>query len=102
MENTYDIITEQDVKREREKARRLRQTAWWMRKIQKGVCHYCERSVGRVYLTMDHLLPLSRGGKSRKGNVVPCCKECNSKKKYLLPVEWDEYLKALSERTQLE
>ena len=102
MEITYDIITEQDIKREREKARRLRQTAWWMRKIQKGVCHYCLCSVGRAYLTMDHLVPLSRGGKSRKGNIVPCCKECNSKKKYLLPVEWDEYLKALSERTQSE
>lgn len=47
---------------------------------------------------MDHVVSLGRGGTSRKGNIVPACKECNNKKKYLLPVEWQEYLKALSER----
>ena len=26
------------------------------------------------------------------GDVVPCCKECNNKKKDLTPVEWTEYL----------
>jgi len=42
---------------------------------------------------MDHIVPLSRGGKSTKGNIVAACKMCNNKKKYLLPVEWEEYLK---------
>ncbi|MBW2143871.1 MAG: HNH endonuclease, partial [Deltaproteobacteria bacterium] len=56
------------------------------------------REVGREQLTMDHVVPLSRGGKSRKGNIVAACKECNTKKKYLLPVEWEEYLRTLSER----
>lgn len=42
---------------------------------------------------MDHVVPVVRGGKSSRGNLVPACKECNSRKKYLLPVEWDEYLK---------
>jgi len=45
---------------------------------------------------MDHVLPLSRGGKSRKGNIVPACKECNNNKKYLLPIEWEEYLETLA------
>jgi 5-methylcytosine-specific restriction endonuclease McrA len=36
-----------------------------------------------------------RGGKSTRGNVVPACKECNNRKKYLLPVEWEEYLETL-------
>ena len=36
---------------------------------------------------MDHVVPVSRGGKSTKGNIVPCCKECNNAKKYLTPVE---------------
>ncbi len=94
-----EIINEQDIRREKEKARHHRKSAWWMRKIQKGVCHYCNRKVGRANLTMDHVVPLSRGGKSRKGNIVPACKECNSKKKYLIPVEWGEYLKSLSERS---
>jgi 5-methylcytosine-specific restriction protein A len=89
------IVGEETIRREKEKARRLRQTAWWMRKIQKGVCHYCQSQVGREHLTMDHVVPLSRGGKSSKGNIVPACKTCNNKKKYLLPIEWDEYLQSL-------
>jgi 5-methylcytosine-specific restriction protein A len=47
---------------------------------------------------MDHIVPLSRGGKSKKGNIVPACKECNNRKKTLLPVEWAEYLSSLAER----
>jgi 5-methylcytosine-specific restriction endonuclease McrA len=43
-------------------------------------------------LTLDHLVPVIRGGKSSRGNVVPACKECNNRKKYLLPLEWDEYM----------
>jgi 5-methylcytosine-specific restriction endonuclease McrA len=42
---------------------------------------------------MDHVVPISRGGKSSKANVVPCCKECNNAKKQLLPIEWEAYLK---------
>ncbi len=94
----YENISEQDIRREKEKARRLRQSGWWRRKIQKGECYYCHGQVGMGNLTMDHVVPLSRGGKSKKGNVVPACKACNNKKKYLLPIEWEEYLKELSER----
>ena len=43
---------------------------------------------------MDHLIPLARGGKSERHNLVPACKECNNKK-YLLPTEWDEYLESI-------
>ena len=45
---------------------------------------------------MDHIVPVIRGGKSTRGNVVPACKECNNKKKHLLPIEWEEYLTTLS------
>jgi 5-methylcytosine-specific restriction endonuclease McrA len=41
---------------------------------------------------MDHIVPISRGGKSTRGNVVPCCKTCNTAKKQLLPMEWQDYL----------
>jgi 5-methylcytosine-specific restriction enzyme A len=75
------------MKQEREKARKLRKTPWWNEKIQKGVCHYCERKVDSKSLTMDHLVPLARGGVSVKGNVVPACKECNAKKKLHTPVD---------------
>ena len=91
-----ELVSEVHIRKEKEKARKLRRTQWWLREIQRGVCHYCGKKVGRDHLTMDHVLPLSRGGKSRKGNVVPACKDCNNKKKYLLPIEWDEYLHSLS------
>jgi len=38
---------------------------------------------------MDHLVPLSRGGRSTKGNVVPACKRCNTGKKQNLAFEWE-------------
>jgi 5-methylcytosine-specific restriction endonuclease McrA len=47
---------------------------------------------------MDHVVPISRGGKSTKGNIVPACKECNTKKNSLLPIEWEEYLKTLGKK----
>ena len=35
-------------------------------------------------LTMDHIVPLGRGGTSVRGNVAPSCKDCNTRKKSLL------------------
>ena len=55
-----------------------------------GKCHYCGKTFKPSELTMDHLVPIVRGGCTTKGNVVPACKECNNKKKYLLPFEWNE------------
>lgn len=83
---------EEDLKREKQKARELRKSQWWKRKCAKGVCYYCEMPVKPADLTMDHIVPISRGGKTTKGNVVPACKECNNQKKSLLPMEWDQYL----------
>ena len=93
-------VKEQAIRKEKEKARHLRQSAWWMRKTSTGQCHYCGKKVDRENLTMDHVVPLSRGGKSSKGNIVPACKECNNKKKYLLPIEWQEYLGTISDHAE--
>lgn len=90
-------VSEEDIKRERQKARELRRSQWWKRRCAEGRCYYCGRKVKPQELTMDHLVPIIRGGKSRKGNVVPACKECNEKKKYMLPLEWEEYLRRLKE-----
>ena len=72
----YDL-EEKDLKRERRKARELRESQWWKRRLAKGECYYC-------------------GGKSTRGNVVPCYKTCNNAKKQLLPMEWEQYLKQFS------
>jgi 5-methylcytosine-specific restriction endonuclease McrA len=88
-------VSEQEVKREKEKARELRRSQWWKNRVARGICHYCGKTFPPEELTMDHLVPVVRGGKSTRGNVVPACKECNNRKKYLLPVEWEEYLDSL-------
>ncbi|MDY0311104.1 MAG: HNH endonuclease [Desulfobacterales bacterium] len=87
-------IESEDLRRERAKARELRQSQWWKRRLAKGICHWCGRSFAASELTMDHIVPMARGGLSTKGNVVPCCKECNNQKKQLLPMEWEAYLES--------
>jgi 5-methylcytosine-specific restriction endonuclease McrA len=72
---------------EKEKAKKLKKSWWWKNRISTGICHYCNEKFTPNDLTMDHVVPLSRGGKSTKNNAVPSCKPCNSKKKYYTPVE---------------
>ena len=80
-------VSQEQVRREREKARELRQSQWWKRKRAAGICHHCGGKYPPKELTMDHLVPVIRGGKSNKGNLVPSCKDCNSRRKHSLPFE---------------
>ena len=86
-----------ELRRQRARARELRASQWWKRRIADGVCYYCRRRVGPKALTMDHLVPLGRGGTSVRGNVVTACKDCNTRKQSLLPIEWQEYLDRLGQ-----
>ncbi len=95
MENSFYFfspVDEKEIQREKQKARKLRKSRWWQRKCSEGVCYYCGKQADPASLTMDHVVPLARGGRSTKDNLVPACKECNSKKKYLLPMEWEDYV----------
>ncbi|MFO7812099.1 MAG: HNH endonuclease [Pelovirga sp.] len=91
----YQDIDEQQIRREREKARGLRKQGWWKNRIATGICHYCGRQFPPKELTLDHIVPITRGGRSTRGNCVPACKECNNQKRDLLPLEWEEYLERL-------
>jgi 5-methylcytosine-specific restriction protein A len=95
MSDFFITADDDHIRREKTKARELRASQWWKRKRSTGICHYCEQRFKPTELTMDHLIPIVRGGKTVPGNVVPACKDCNSKKKYLLPTEWEEYLETL-------
>jgi len=88
-------VSDEEIKRERRTARALRGSTWWKRKCSRAKCYYCNAQVSPKELTMDHIVPIIRGGKSTKGNIVTACKQCNNKKKYLLPIEWEEYLSNL-------
>lgn len=80
-------VSEPEIRRERQKARELRQSQWWKRKRAGGICHHCGGKFPPSELTMDHLVPIIRGGKSTKGNLVPSCKACNAARKHSLPFE---------------
>lgn len=88
-ETFFSNVSDEDISRERRKAKELKNSAWWKNKRASGVCHYCAKKFKVEELTMDHLIPLIRGGLSNKGNLVPSCKDCNFKKKHSLPFEKD-------------
>ena len=95
MADWYELsVDAKHVARERDKARKLKKTAWWLAKLNQGICHYCEKKFTREELTMDHIVPVARGGTSTKGNVVPACRSCNATKKLGTPAE--ELLKKLA------
>ena len=78
-------VSEEDMRRERRKARELRDSQWWKNRTSQGLCHHCGGQFPSRELTMDHLVPIIRGGKTTRGNVVPSCKPCNTARKHSLP-----------------
>ena len=50
-------------------------------------CQYCGESPGRQLLTVDHVIPRSRGGAHDWDNLVSACACCNQKKGSLTPQE---------------
>lgn len=100
----YYTLTEVDsdprrIKKEREKARKLKKTQGWLNKVNRGICHYCENKFKPGDLTLDHVVPLARGGNTTLGNVVPACKVCNRDKKLHTPV--DQILNQISKKNCL-
>ena len=78
------------IKSEREKARKLKKSQWWQTLLNQGVCHYCHKTPEELTpekLTMDHVVPIARGGSSTRGNIVPACVSCNQSKKLDTPVD---------------
>ena len=51
-------------------------------------CVYCGAGLGLDNATLDHVIPLSRGGSHQPGNLVSACHACNQLKGALLPTEF--------------
>jgi len=54
----------------------------WIR--QGRSCAYCDGPPE----TVDHVIPLTRGGTNHEGNLVPACTSCNAAKKDGLLSAW--------------
>jgi hypothetical protein len=80
-----------DLRREKARARELRQSARWKRRIAAEVATIAV-APWEAGVTLDHVIPV-RGGRSVR-EMVASCKDCNSRKQSLLPWEWDAYLTA--------
>lgn len=53
----------------------------------ENCCQYCGRKSPTSELSIDHVIPLSRGGRTSWANVVCACTECNKRKGGLTPKE---------------
>lgn len=51
-------------------------------------CYLCGVNLGRATVTVEHRIPLSRGGANWPANLAPACKSCNSRKFNLTETEY--------------
>ena len=53
----------------------------------RNTCQFCRRTLPASELTLDHVVPRSRGGRSSWENLVACCYQCNNRKGDRTPEE---------------
>jgi 5-methylcytosine-specific restriction endonuclease McrA len=61
------------------------------------ICCYCKQYIERENRTMEHIIPLTRGGSHSPSNLAMACFKCNHSKVNKLPEEWDYYNKLKEE-----
>jgi 5-methylcytosine-specific restriction endonuclease McrA len=75
------------IAKEKIKLLQFKKTTYYKNLLQSGECYYCNNTFPSDQLTLDHIVPLARGGKSTKGNLVLACFDCNQKKGLQTPVD---------------
>ena len=53
--------------------------------LEGGMCQYCGL---RPANTVDHILPINRGGTDDVMNLVGACRSCNASKRKKHPLQW--------------
>ena len=85
-------------KREREKARELRNSDWWKNLLAQGICHYCQGHFEPEELTEDRIQSLTAVQKEKAAEPLRFWRllgECFEKKNW--EVEFSEILKEFNE-----
>lgn len=57
----------------------------------RNVCEYCGKTFLDEDMTLDHMIPQERGGPTITNNLVPSCRECNSKKSNMTAEQYIKY-----------
>ncbi|CAM3738129.1 HNH endonuclease [Hathewaya histolytica] len=66
-------------------------------KHSSNICFYCKRELTDTEITVDHVVPICRGGKTEENNLVISCHSCNSKKGDMTLEEFLLYLKVVKQ-----
>lgn len=69
------------------------------KKSHEHTCVYCGKQIidKKNDLTVDHILPVSRGGKTEESNLAICCSKCNKDKSDMTKEEYNDYLHKVEE-----
>ena len=90
----------------RKKTPRFSKTNVFLRDLHH--CQYCNTLFPKSVLTLDHVLPISHGGKTSWENIVTACSPCNAKKgnnkriKPKVSPYQPDYYELVNKRKQLE
>ena len=53
--------------------------------VTSKACHWCGEHLWLHFATLDHLIPLDRGGSHREDNLVLACRPCNQRRGNRMP-----------------
>lgn len=93
MELQSEIIEERRLFTYEERAAALKRSG--------GVCACCGKKLTTKTMTMDHIIPLSRGGSNEPENLIALCPECNKQKGNLLLMPRSSYV-AVKNRNEMQ
>ena len=106
-----------EIKKEIKANKEIKDRNWWrnwsenrvdivkFKKESENICYYCGKKItSKDDLTVDHVVPVSKGGENAKDNFVISCKACNREKSNLSVERYAEFLniiKAISDSSNM-
>lgn len=72
------IVTKKYVAVKNKNARKFNKNLIYLR--DANICQYCGNTTKSANLSVDHVIPKSKGGLTSWDNLVACCLPCNGKK----------------------
>ena len=93
MEFASDIIEERYIFGHEERKAALKRSG--------GICACCGKKLTTKTMTMDHIIPISRGGTNEAENLIALCEDCNKEKGNILYMPVGYYI-AMENQSELK